>query len=94
MASNGVTRSWKVYGRPGHRQHMSFSESVRWDFSDKLEGIRILDIENADKTGTNDYTIIHITRNTAKECADELEVITPKEFWPFPSYGDLLYSIR
>lgn len=26
--------------------------------------------------------------------ADELEVITPKELWPFPSYGDLLYSVR
>ena len=25
---------------------------------------------------------------------DELEVITPKELWPFPSYGDLLYSVR
>ena len=26
--------------------------------------------------------------------ADELEVVTPKELWPFPSYGDLLYSVR
>ena len=26
--------------------------------------------------------------------ADALEVITPKELWPFPSYGDLLYSVR
>ena len=29
-----------------------------------------------------------------RACADELEVITPKEMWPFPSYGDLLYSVR
>ena len=26
--------------------------------------------------------------------ADELEVITPKEVWPFPSYGDLLFSVK
>ena len=29
-----------------------------------------------------------------RACADELEVITPKDLWPFPSYGDLLYSVR
>ena len=90
MASNGVTRSWKVYGRPGHRQHMSFSESVRWDFSDKLEGIRILDIENADKTGTNDYTIIHITRNTAKECADELDGQITDGYFENSCVGDVI----
>ncbi|MCR4712962.1 MAG: glutamine synthetase III, partial [Treponemataceae bacterium] len=32
--------------------------------------------------------------NALRACADELEVITPKELWPFPSYGDLLYSVR
>ncbi len=32
--------------------------------------------------------------NELRVCADELEVITPKELWPFPSYGDLLYSIK
>ena len=26
--------------------------------------------------------------------ADELETITPKELWPFPTYGDLLFSVR
>lgn len=25
---------------------------------------------------------------------DELETITAKNFWPFPSYGDLLYSVK
>ena len=32
--------------------------------------------------------------NELRACADELEIITPKEMWPFPSYGDLLYSVR
>ena len=26
--------------------------------------------------------------------ADDMEVYTPKEVWPFPSYGDLLFSIQ
>ena len=32
--------------------------------------------------------------NELRACADELETVTPKEFWPFPSYGDLLFSVR
>ena len=28
-----VTRAWKVYGLPGHRQRESFFESVKYDFS-------------------------------------------------------------
>ncbi len=67
-----VTRAWKVYGTPGHRQRESFEKSYKWDFSDKVDGVRILDVENSDKTGTNDYTLVRITRNTAQECEDEL----------------------
>ena len=66
-----VTRSWKVYGADGHRQRESFGESYTWDFSHP-DDVRILEVENSDKTGTNDYSIIRITRNTAKECEDEL----------------------
>ncbi len=68
-----VTRSWKVYGAPGHRQGASFTKSERWDFSADWCGTRIIEAENADKTGTNEYTIFRVTRNTAKECADELD---------------------
>lgn len=71
-----VTKMWKVYGAEGHRQRMSFGESVRDDFTGSnewIKGIRIFEAINADKTGTNDYTIIKITRETAQECDEELE---------------------
>jgi hypothetical protein len=67
-----VKRSWKVYGMDGHRQRTSFGKSVKYDWS-KDGQIRIVELENSDKTGTNDYTIIHITRNTAEECEAELD---------------------
>lgn len=66
------TRTWKVYGREGHRQRESFSESYRHDFSNEKVGVRIIEVQNSDTTGTNDYSIIKITRNTTKECEDEL----------------------
>lgn len=69
----GVTRSWKVYGAEGHRQRESFCNSYEYDFSNALEGVRIIKVDCADKTGTNDYVIIRITRNNAEECERELD---------------------
>lgn len=34
--------------------------------------MRILEVENSDKTVTNEYSIVRITRNMAEECEDEL----------------------
>ena len=28
-----------------------------------------------------------------RECADEAELLVAKEYWPFPTYGDLLFSV-
>ena len=66
MKNQTVTRAWKVYGLDGHRQKVSFAPSFVDDFS-KDGAARIIAVENADKTGTNDYTVIRITRNTAFE---------------------------
>lgn len=68
-----VTKAWKVYGREGHRQRESFGSSVYWDWSNKRDGIRIFEADNYDKTGTHDYTVVRITRNTADECDEEME---------------------
>lgn len=68
----GVTKGFKVYGRDGHRQRESFSPSCKYDWSDG-DDIRIVELINSDKTGTNDYSIIRITRNTEQEVMDELE---------------------
>ena len=29
-----------------------------------------------------------------RAAVDEAETITSKEFWPFPSYADILFSVR
>lgn len=65
-----ITRAWKVYGQEGHRQRESFSPSYVYDFSEGND-IRIIRVLNSDKTGTNDYSIVFVTRNTAAECEAE-----------------------
>lgn len=66
-----ITKTWKVYGVDGHRQRESFCNSYKYDFSE--DAVRIIEVENADRTGTNEYSIIKITRNTPEECEKELE---------------------
>ena len=65
-----VTKTWKVYGAYGHRQRESFNPSYKHDFSEG-NNIRIIEVLNSDKTGTNDYSIIKITKNTENECYNE-----------------------
>lgn len=86
----GVTKTWKVYGRDGHRQKRSFEASVKWNWSDDDCGIRIFEAINADKTGTNEYTIIKITRNTARECYDELDGQLTDGYFENACYGDVI----
>ena len=70
------TRVWKIYGMydgvKTHRQRESFKPSQKYDFSDQKVGTRVIEVINSDRTGTNEYSIIRITRNTPEECEEEL----------------------
>ena len=67
-----VIKSWKVYGVEGHRQRESFHPSYTYDFS-KDDDVRIIMVENEDKTHTNEYSILTIIRNTEEECIAEMQ---------------------
>ena len=64
-----VTRAWKIYGRDGHRQRESFFNSRRYDCSKNGKTL-IIEVDNADKTGTHEYSIMRITCDTAEDCED------------------------
>ena len=68
-----VQRNWKIYGAEGHRQRESFNKSHAYDFSNDEVGVRIIAVLNSDMTGTNEYSILKITRNTTEECERELD---------------------
>ena len=67
-----VSVTFKVYGLPKHRQRESFYPSERQDFS-AADNVRVLDIFNSDRTGTNEYNVLRITRETREECFEEFE---------------------
>ena len=58
------------------------------------EAKKTADAGDSSKTAFFYREHVFAAMNELRLCADELETITPKELWPFPSYGDLLFSVR
>ena len=61
---------------------------------DVLEAKKVAEAGDSSKTAFFFREHVFASMNELRLCADELETITPKELWPFPSYGDLLFSVR
>ena len=69
-----VRRTWRVYGREGHRQKESFEKSYVRDFSlENGNHIRVLNVKNSDVTHTNEYTEIEVFRDTKEQCQEEID---------------------
>ena len=66
-----VTRTWRVYGVPGHRLKNTFQPSYKDNFSNSEDGTRIIEVQNSDITGTNQYSVVKITRDTRELCWNE-----------------------
>ncbi len=58
------------------------------------------DIEKAkDLTDTYDlakfhHDVIFADMNEVREVVDELETVVPSDIWPYPTYGEILYSVK
>ena len=51
------------------------------------------DITEGKEQATYLRDVVKVAMDELRAPADELEMIVDKEFWPFPSYGDLLFEV-
>ncbi|HIV87143.1 MAG TPA: glutamine synthetase III [Candidatus Pygmaiobacter gallistercoris] len=88
----------------------SLSCSVEEDLLSKISGLvsclysktgklesELLNVkEESDSKAQADYyrNVIFARMQEVRAIADELEVLVSKEFWPYPSYGELLFSVQ
>lgn len=85
IRDNAVSKAWRVYGIPGHRQRESFSPSCFYEYAETYKnfvsaagtnpyaGLIELYFFNSDITGTNDYAIILVIAESAEICEKELD---------------------
>ena len=67
-------------------------------FNDKIEALESAVIKADEFTSAEQAKYFHDAvipaMNELRLVGDELETLTAEEYWPFPSYGDMLFSIK
>ena len=85
-----MTKMWtvifKVYGKDGKNQSVSYQPSVFYNFGNEHD-VRLIDVINSDLTGTNEYSIVRISRNSPEECFEELKGQLSDGIFENRSYG-------
>ena len=75
---------------------LSTLSSVIYDRCCTLDNALIgaMDSDDALKTAMYYKDVVFNAMNELRISVDEAEVITDRKYWPYPSYGDLLFSVR
>ena len=56
--------------------------------------VELKSVQGAHETALGFKGIVIPAMNELREYIDELETITSEEYWPYPSYGDLLFGVK
>ena len=64
--------------------------------SDELRDavIKLNEAENIDSQAYMIRDTVLVKMAELRAAVDEAETITAKDFWPFPSYADMLFSVK
>ncbi len=63
---------------------------------DKLEADikKAKDIEDTYELAKFHHDVVFADMNELREVVDELETVVPSDVWPYPTYGEILYSVK
>ena len=67
------------------------------DEADPIEGSYVLEVSSAGDIAQEAAAVrdvILCKMGQLRLACDEAETLTPKKYWPFPTYGDLLFGVR
>ena len=81
------------------KKRLEQASKLTFDMDERLEKLEA-DIEKAKElTDTYDlakfhHDVIFADMNELREVVDELETVVPSDIWPYPTYGEILYSVK
>ncbi|WP_294238963.1 glutamine synthetase III family protein [Pseudobutyrivibrio sp.] len=81
------------------KKHLEKASKLTFEMDERLEKLEA-DIEKAKELSeTYDlakfhHDVIFADMNELREVVDELETVIPSDIWPYPTYGEILYSVK
>ena len=81
------------------KKRLERASKLTSDMDERLEKLED-DIEKAKElSDTYDlakfhHDVIFADMNELREVVDELETVIPHDIWPYPTYGEILYSVK
>ena len=81
------------------KKRLEQASKLTVQMDERLEKLEA-DIEKAkDLSDTYDlakfhHDVIFADMNEVREVVDELETVVPSDIWPYPTYGEILYSVK
>jgi glutamine synthetase len=81
------------------KKHLEKAAKLTTEMDKRLEKLE-KDIEGAKKLSDTyelakfHHDVIFADMNELREVVDELETVVPSDIWPYPTYGEILYSVK
>lgn len=95
-AKKDVSSALKCYAQNELVEKLSENNEKMFDLTEKLENLRaeILKTEDLEVEAKKFADSVIPAMSKIRELADEMETLTDKEFWPMPTYSDILFSVK
>jgi glutamine synthetase len=81
------------------KKHLERASKLTYEMDARLEKLEE-DIKKAEKLSDTfelakyHHDVIFADMNELREVVDELETLVPSDIWPYPTYGEILYSVK
>ncbi|SDB05291.1 glutamine synthetase [Pseudobutyrivibrio sp. YE44] len=81
------------------KKHLEKASKLTFEMDSRLEKLEA-DIEKAKELSDTyelakfHHDVIFADMNEVREVVDELETVVPSDIWPYPTYGEILYSVK
>ena len=81
------------------KKHLEKASKLAFEMDERLEKLEA-DIEKAKELSETyelakfHHDVIFADMNELREVVDELETVIPSDIWPYPTYGEILYSVK
>jgi glutamine synthetase len=93
-AATGLSVDYSV-----EKKRLEQASKLTYDMDERLEKLeadieKAKELEDTYELAKFHHDVIFADMNELREVVDELETVVPSDIWPYPTYGEILYSVK